>query len=281
MMDAESQTPVTQEKSAGGGCVASCYRCFFESSRSSSATYLRISNILNALLLMIAGISSLTSLGNWVTLAISFIFLSFYLTCFVRPPPPDYKRRRARARMCADHPRAKQGCILCCFELRISWIERRAREAFGFLYSYAGRAIFLLFIAGLGFGLISQNASLGYAVGILTALNAVFNMVIIYRHGKLFEDPSAEYDTAESRAAGFLRENPEMARNAVGAGINLARNNPECVFFGHWSTRPTHRANARNKQTNRLARQGMEAGSAYAREHPTEAAQIAVRFFSC
>ena len=84
MMDAEAQAPVAEGKSAAGGCVAACYKCFFESNSSSAATYLRLSNLLNAVLLMYAGISSLTSLGNWVTLALSFIFLSFYLTCFVR-----------------------------------------------------------------------------------------------------------------------------------------------------------------------------------------------------
>jgi len=205
MMDAEAQTVQTQEPKKGG-VIAACYRCFFESNSSSAATYLRFSNMLNALLLMIAGISSLTNLGNWVTLALSFIFLSFYLTCF--------------------------GCLLCCFELRVGWIERRARDSFGFLYSYPGRTIFLLFVAGLGFGLISDNAALGYSVGILTALNALFNMVIIYRHGKLFADPSAEYGgTAESNAAAYLQANPDLARSAIGAGVNLARDNPECVFF--------------------------------------------------
>jgi hypothetical protein len=260
MMDPETAQPAEPKK---GGVMAACYRCFFESNSSSAATYLRFSNasfpllaaappasrrrppppaatrrrpcpvlthiraqMLNALLLMFAGISSLTSLGNWVTLALSFIFLSFYLTCF--------------------------GCLLCCFELRVGWIETRVRDSFGFLYSYSGRAVFLLFLAGFGFGLISQSASLGYAVGILTAINALFNMIIIYRHGKLFEDPSAEYGgTAESNAAAYLQQNPQLARQALSAGMTVARDNPE------------------------LARQGMQAGNAYAREHPAEAAQMA------
>jgi hypothetical protein len=227
MMDPEANAEVNTNEppKRGGGVLAACYRCFFESNSSSAASYLRFSNMLNAILLIIAGVSSLTSLGNWVTLALSFIFLSLYLTCF--------------------------GCLLCCFELRIGWIERRARNSFGFLYSYVGRSLFLLFVAGLGFGLISQNASLGYAVGILTAINALFNMIIIYRHGKLFADPSAEYgDTAESNAVAYLQANPDLARSAIGAGVSLARDNPE------------------------IARQGLQAGAQYAREHPTEAAQV-------
>jgi len=88
-------------------------------------------------------------------------------------------------------------------------------------------------------------------VGVITAVNALFNFIIMLRHGKAFDDPSAEYQgTAENNAANFLASNPHLARSAVNAGMSAAANNPD------------------------LARQGLQAGAAYARENPQQAAQM-------
>ena len=38
--------------------------------------------------------------------------------------------------------------------------------------------------------------------------------------------------TAESNAAGFLRDNPQYARSAISAGAQYAQNNPELARQG-------------------------------------------------
>jgi hypothetical protein len=222
--DVESGHIVSAEQPAsGGGFLRSCWKCFFESSGSSAAASVRMANMGNAILLVFAGVWSLLDVTNLLALSISFYFLAAYLVCF--------------------------GTLLCCFECRLCYFEARVRDSFGFLYTYAGRCAFLLFMSTFCFGLISKNETLGIVVGVVTALNALFNMVIIFRHGKLFEDPTMEYSgTAEGNAAQFLQQNPNYMRSAVSAGVSVAQSNPE------------------------LARQGLSAGAQYARENPQAAA---------
>jgi len=84
-----------------GGMLRACYRCFFESSGSSAAGMVRMSNMLNAVLLTFAGIYSLLNISSLLTLSLSFYFLAAYLACF--------------------------GVLLCCFECRFGWVENRVR----------------------------------------------------------------------------------------------------------------------------------------------------------
>jgi hypothetical protein len=222
-MRADPPPIASAEETGGGGFLRSCWKCFFESSGSSAAATVRMSNMVNAVLLVFAGVWSLLDVTNLLALSISFYFLAAYLVCF--------------------------GTLLCCFECRLGYFEARVRDSFGFLYTYAGRCAFLLFMSTFCFGLISKNETLGIVVGIFTALNALFNMVIIFRHGKLFEDPTMEYSgTAERNATQFLQQNPNYVRSAMSAGVSVAQNNPE------------------------LARQGLSAGAQYARENPQAAA---------
>jgi hypothetical protein len=230
MMDPEAQS-IRQDGGGGGGggvCKSlgnSCYSCFFTTSEGKAASYVRFFNFVNATALFLTGLFSLINITNILTLSISFYFMSFYIMIF--------------------------GLLLCCFEMRWSWAERRVRDSFGFLYTYMGRTVFLLFLASFCFGLMSTQQALGMAIGILTAINALFNLVIMYRHGKMFEDPSNEYGTADQAATTYLRNNPDLAQRGIAAGVNLARDNPE------------------------LARQGMQAGAQYAREHPQDAQALA------
>jgi len=202
-----------------------CYACFFSSSENKAAGYVRFFNFINATLLFLAGLFSLINPTNLITLSISFYFVSFYVMVF--------------------------GLLLCCFEMRFSWAERRVRDSFGFLYTYVGRTIFLLFLASFCLGMASSQQSLGLAIGIITCINALFNLIIMIRFRKAFEDPSSEYGTADATAAQYMRNNPQLAQQAISAGANVARDNPE------------------------LARQGMNAGLQYAREHPQEAQVLA------
>ena len=226
-MDPEAQG-VRGNDGGGGFCKSLggfCYSCFFASSENRAAGYVRFFNFINALLLFLTGLFSLINVANLLTLSISFYFMSFYIMVF--------------------------GLLLCCFEMRFSWAERRVRDSFGFLYTYIGRTLFLLFLASFCFGIMSSNQSLGMAMGIITAVNALFNMIVMYRHGKVFQDPSNEYGTADAAASEYMRNNPQLAQSAISAGANLARDNPE------------------------LARQGMQAGMQYARDHPQDAQVLA------
>jgi len=229
MMDPEGQSVRGDGGSGGGGFCKNfgnfCYACFFSSSENKAAGYVRLFNFINATALFLTGLFSLINLTNLLTLSISFYFMSFYIMLF--------------------------GLLLCCFEMRFSWAERRVRDSFGFFYTYMGRTVFLLFLASFCFGIMSSQQSLGLAMGIITSINAVFNLIIMYRHGKAFADPSNEYGTADATAAQYMRNNPELARGAISAGVGMARDNPE------------------------LARQGMQVGMQYAREHPQEAQVLA------
>jgi hypothetical protein len=228
MMDPEAQS-VRQDSGGGGGICKSiggfCYACFFSSSENKAAGYVRFFNFVNATLLFLTGLFSLINIANVLTLSISFYFMSFYIMLFA--------------------------LLLCCFEMRFSWAERRVRDSFGFLYTYMGRTIFLLFLSSFCFGIMSSQQALGLSIGIITSVNALFNLIVMYRHGKMFEDPSNEYGTADATATQYMRDNPELARGAISAGVNMARDNPE------------------------LARQGMQAGMQYAREHPQDAQVLA------
>jgi len=156
--------------------------------------------MINAVLVVFAGIYSLIDLGKIVTLSVSYFMLAFYLTCF--------------------------GCLLCCFEMRVGTFEVLVREHFGFMFSNLGRTLFLFFLASFCFGIVSQQAALGYIVGVYTILNALFNLFISYKFGLFYVDPTSNYNTAEGSATQYIRENPELARSAVNASLGVARENP-------------------------------------------------------
>ena len=64
-------------------------------------------------------------------------------------------------------------------------MEETIRRNFGFLYSYSGRTLFILFIASLCLGTTSDNGGiteLGWITGILTFINAMFNCFVVYSH---------------------------------------------------------------------------------------------------
>lgn len=227
MLDAESQQQHYEQPAQEKGCCKYTgefmYACFFSSSESGALRYVRFFNFANALALFLTGLFSLLTVTNIFT--VTFYFMCFYVMFF--------------------------GLILCCFEMRFKWAEKRVKESFGFLFTFMGRTIFILFLASFCFGLMGSNYSLGLAMGIVTSINALFNMVVMYRHGKFYQNPSEEYGTAEDTTAMFMRQNPQLAAQAMQTGMNAARDNPQ------------------------MARQGMQMGAQYARDHPQEAATLA------
>lgn len=190
--------------------------------KSQAATILRLTNLINAGLAIFAGIWTLLALDDILTLNVPSLALSLYLTLF--------------------------GCLLCCFEFRIGFIERNVRDYFGFMFTYCGRSVFLLFLGTFCIGL-KADQSVGIIIGVLTYVNALLNCFVMYRHGEYFDDPTKKYQTAENVTQEYVQNNPELVQQAVGAGVSFAANNPQ------------------------VAQQGAQAFQQYARENPTQAAQ--------
>lgn len=105
------------------------------------------------------------------------------------------------------------------------------RRLFGFMYTYTGRLLYLLFAASINF---SVDEWPGYLVGSLTIANGLFNVFVICRHpafqtgGSMSasDDPYAHYTGGEAEVADYVRKNPELARKAMKKGVAVARDNP-------------------------------------------------------
>ena len=133
------------------------------------------------------------------------------------------------------------GCMLFCFECRLKRMEDMVRRNFGFLFSYTGRTIFIMFIATLCLGATNANGQvspIGWVTGIFTFLNAMFNCFVIYQHPAFGNggisrsaDPTKGYKSGEALAGGaaltFAQNNPDLAKKAATGAISYAKENPE------------------------------------------------------
>jgi hypothetical protein len=95
----------------------------------------------------------------------------------------------------------------------------------------------------------SSSDGLNITCGAITAVNALYNGFIVWRFEKdhLLDDPTQTYETSESLAAQYVRDNPDLANRAVSGGAAFAKENP----------------------------QAMRAGMQYARDNPNQAAAMA------
>ena len=77
-----------------------------------------------------------------------------------------------------------------------------------------------------------------YITGVLTALNAIFNCMIIYLHPGFkaagygaFTDPSKMYSDGgkdmQAAATTYAKNNPDLAAKAGGMAVNYAKENPQ------------------------------------------------------
>eukprot|EP00924_Labyrinthula_sp_SR-Ha-C_P015165 maker-scaffold_9-snap-gene-10.8-mRNA-1 protein AED:0.00 eAED:0.00 QI:112/1/1/1/1/1/3/691/224 len=193
------------KKRESKGFVSGTIDTLAKQNASEASNLLRGTNFINAILVIFAGIYTALDIGSLLTLNFSFIAISCYIVFF--------------------------GCLLCCFECRLSRVEDSVREYFGFMYSYVGRAIFLLFIAFFCFGLKERN-SVGIIIGIVTLLNAMLNFFVMYYHGQTFSDPTSNYQTGEDLGQQYVESNPELAKRAIDQGVNFAIQNPNVVRQG-------------------------------------------------
>lgn len=177
-------------------------------------SYLRYANLCNALCIITAGVVTVVTLSGG-SFDLTTIFIGIYIAIF--------------------------GCMLFCFECRLTRMEPDVRRNFGFLYSYTGRTLFIIFIATICFGATTGGdggSALGYVCGAITLVNAFFNCFVIYSHPAFGKggidrnaDPGALYKSgdaiARDRAAQAARDNPDMVANAARGGVNYLANNKE------------------------------------------------------
>ncbi|TMW69273.1 hypothetical protein Poli38472_001429 [Pythium oligandrum] len=151
--------------------------------------YMRISNVLCAILQIIAGITGITS---FITLNITGTLVSIYVIMF--------------------------GVLFMLFECRLSRMETVIRQNFGFLYTYKGRAAFIFFIGFLDFGM---DSTLGYLAGAVMCVNALINLLVMCRHPDFKNqlsanaDPTQGYTTGNQEAASFMQSNPNLTAQAT------------------------------------------------------------------
>lgn len=177
---------------------------------------LRVINLANAVFLAVASFYAYKDLANTVTR----FFLATYIGVFA--------------------------LLLCLFETRVPWTENIIRRNFGFMFTYTGRAVFLIFLGAISFGMIDSSNGAGSTVGfnvvvgagIATLLNSILNCFIICSHPGFQElSKQAEESFAGNGAAGagkdpsrmteeqvraYLALHPELAAQALSAGVGAA-----------------------------------------------------------
>ena len=126
--------------------------------------------------------------------------------------------------------------MLALFETRVSYTAKCIRRNFGFLFTYTGRACFLIFLGAVCFGMLDEDGHVkapeAYTTcllaGIATVMNAALNCFIICNHPEFQamnapeEDgrPAAGGDPSkmtEAQIQAYLASHPEVATQVAGA----------------------------------------------------------------
>lgn len=116
--------------------------------------------------------------------------------------------------------------MLCCFETHLKAIAQSIAANFGFLYNPYGRALFLLFIAMLCFGM-SNIVSL--LAGACMCVNAVFNFYVIWKYPNYDSENRPVDKLAANAAKNYIKNNPEAARQAASGAASWAAENPNAA----------------------------------------------------
>jgi hypothetical protein len=133
-------------------------------------TFLKFCNVINAALLICAGVVAFV---NLTTFSLAYIFMGAYLVCF--------------------------GCLLGCFELHLKRFDRYVFLNFGFMYYWKWRSLFFCFVGSMSFGL----GILGMIAGAMTVVNVIFNAWVMARHSgyKQFLLDQNEIHLTQARSA--------------------------------------------------------------------------------
>lgn len=151
---------------------------------------LRLVNLVLAIFQSIAGFMGLTSL---TTLNVTSFMLSCYAILFA--------------------------VVLLAFECRFQWLEPALRQNMGFLFTFRGRGLYILFIAFVDFGIAGTMA---WFAGVFMVFNGCFNLLVLcihpeFRSGRVSQsdDPTNMYTmTGEEATAQVLQKNAHLARQA-------------------------------------------------------------------
>lgn len=199
---APAPAPAPAAAPAGAAPAAPQKKGVKDWSTSKVLNVMRLVNVLNGLGIVASTVLQL--LGGLISIDFQTILLSAYAGIF--------------------------GMLLMCAEMHFSAMDKWIRTRFGFMFSFVGRALFILFSASIMFATATW---VGYLVGGLTLCNAIFNCWVIYMHpgfGKegigMFDDPYKGYSGGEKEMAAYLQKHPELAQKAVNAGVSVAQNNP-------------------------------------------------------
>lgn len=149
---------------------------------------MRFINLVNAGLLGLSSVMGFMNIDN-----VYVVYLSVYLAMF--------------------------SLVLLAFELRLPKWEERFRRLFGFMYSFWGRTLFLVFCGTLNFGIDYWVCIL---VGVLTLINSFFNCFIICQHPEfktmLEKSKQETADPAQlttDQVTAYLQAHPDVANQAV------------------------------------------------------------------
>ena len=124
------------------------------------------------------------------------------------------------------------GLMMICVELNIANVQPRIQNNFGFLFTFIGRAIFILFAATMAMAMASW---ITYITGGVTAANALFNMYCMCVHpafhkgGRFHKhtDPFKSMTTGEEEVAAYLRKNPDLAVRVGATAARAAASHPD------------------------------------------------------
>lgn len=132
------------------------------------------------------------------------------------------------------------GLLLLLFELRIGPVARWIKKQFGFMFTFSGRLVFLVFVGAVTFGMIHDRptniedaSSWQYSmdwiigVGIATLVNALVNAAVICSHPAFRQDPQGRM--TEEEAIKYLKEHPEALARVPGPGTAGGTASPASV----------------------------------------------------
>ena len=164
---------------------------------------LRIANMCNGMCLITLGIISWLSIVSFTSVTVSCYVILF-------------------------------GLLISCLECNIGNLAPKLQRNFGFMFSFSGRTLFIMFCGSMAF---AMGNWLGYIIGALTLLNGAFNGYVIcvhpaFKSGELSAkgDPYGGYTGGEKEMLSYLQSKPELAAKAQGAALTFAANNPDMAM---------------------------------------------------
>ncbi|KAK8791192.1 hypothetical protein WA171_002141 [Blastocystis sp. BT1] len=117
--------------------------------------------------------------------------------------------------------------ILCLYEMQMKKLGQKLRRLYGFLYTYIGRSLYLVF---LGTILFTIDAWYNIVLGIIIILDAAYNVLILFCHPafkngqrKITDDPTQNYTAGESEITNIMKNNPALAQKMLVGASKLAQ----------------------------------------------------------